>query len=198
MSLLNSAATIFNHFNTLDYAFITLMVVAMIAGGLKGFCKQVISWFFWILAAYVAYFYSTDLADMFLRSYVSSYYLRLIIVDVLLLLSALVVSFVVNRLMQGMLSLTGMSVFDRFLGVYFGLMQGVVLIAVVVTGFSTTTVKHEDWWRGSRVVAMTSTLMPIYAEDMMKMIDWSLRGMNEVWSRTLGDQFAWQLDPAKE
>lgn len=198
MSLLNSAAAIFNHFNTLDYAFITLMVVAMIAGGLKGFCKQVISWFFWILAAYVAYFYSTDLADMFLRSYVSSYYLRLIIVDVLLLLSALVVSFVVNRLMQGMLSLTGMSVFDRFLGVYFGLMQGVVLIAVVVTGFSTTTVKHEDWWRGSRVVAMTSTLMPIYAEDMMKMIDWSLRGMNEVWSRTLGDQFAWQLDPAKE
>lgn len=198
MSLLNSAVAVFNHFNTLDYAFISLLVIAMIAGGLKGFCKQVISWFFWILAGYVAYFYANDVGEIFLRGYISSGYLRLIIVDVSLLICALVVGFVVNRLMQGMLSLTGMAVFDRFLGVYFGLMQGVVLVAVVVTGFSTTTVKHEDWWRGSRVVAMTSTLMPIYAEDMMKLIDWSLRGMNEVWSRSVGEQLSWQLDPSKD
>lgn len=191
MSLLNSFIAIFSHFNMLDYCFVAGLVVAMLAGGMKGFCRQVVSWFFWILAGYVAYFYAQPIGDALLGQSISVPMLRILIIDLGLLAGAMLCSFIVNRLMQGVLIVTGMSVFDRFLGVYFGLMQGAVLIAVVVTGFASTGIKHEAWWRESRVVIMTSALMPIYADDLGYVIDYSLKTMNKVWMQSIGDQFSW-------
>ena len=191
MSLLNSFIAIFSHFNMLDYCFVAGLVVAMLAGGMKGFCRQVVSWFFWILAGYVAYFYAQPIGDALLGQSISVPMLRILIIDLGLLAGAMLCSFIVNRLMQGVLIVTGMSVFDRFLGVYFGLMQGAVLIAVVVTGFTSTGIKHEAWWRESRVVIMTSALMPIYADDLGYVIDYSLKTMNKVWMQSIGDQFSW-------
>lgn len=194
MPLLSSISNLFSHFNTLDYAFIGILVVAMLIGGFKGFCRQIVSWFFWILAGYVAYNYSTHLADHFLSGRLSSPILRLLIVNFGLVVSAFVFSFLFNRIMQSLLSVTGLSVFDRFLGVYFGMVQGVVMIAIVVTGFSATSLKQEPWWRHSRVVVMTSALMPIYAEDMVKLIDSTLSGLHVFWMKTAGEQFKWQFD----
>lgn len=194
MSLFSSLVGVFSHFNFLDYFFVGLLVVAMLAGGFKGFCRQVISWFFWIVAGYVAYYYSFELADHFLSNTFSSQIFRVFVVDVGLLFLAIVLSFLVNRIMQTLLSLTGLCVFDRFLGVYFGMVQGALLIAVIVTGFSATGVKDEQWWRHSRVVVMTSALMPLYAEDMVGFIDTSLRGLNALWMKSAGEQFTWRFD----
>ena len=191
MSLINSVAAVFSHFNALDYCFVAMMVLAMLAGGMKGFCRQIVSWFFWIVSGYVVYCYGSDLADSFLKQSISTPFLRVMAVDVAIIVSAMILSFVVNRLMQGVLVVTGMSVFDRFLGVYFGMMQGVVLIAIIVTGFASTSVKHEAWWRESRVVVMTSALMPVYADDFGRLIESSLKNLNLLWMRSVGDQFAW-------
>ena len=198
MSLLNSIAGVLTHFNALDYCFVAVLAIAMLAGGIKGFCKQVVSWFFWIVAGYVAYFYSSDLAELFLSNIISTQILRVLVVDLCLLAGAMFLVFAVNRVMQGLLILTGMSVFDRFLGVYFGMLQGVVLIAIVVTGFTSTGVKNESWWKGSRVVVMTSTLMPIYADDMGRLIDYSLKGLNKMWMGSIGNQFSWGIDGSKD
>ena len=198
MSLLNSIARVLSHFNALDYCFVAILAVAMLAGGIKGFCKQVVSWFFWVIAGYIAYFYSFDLAELFLSNVISSQILRGLVVDRCWLTGAIFLGFLVNRMVQGLLVLTGMSVFDRFLGVYFGMMPGFVMIAVVVTGFSSTGVKDELWWKDSRVVIMTSTLMPIYADDMGRLINYSLKGLNKMWMSSIGNQFAWSFEGVKD
>ena len=191
MSLINSVVAIFSHFNALDYCFVAMMVIAMLAGGMKGFCRQIVSWFFWIVTGYVVYFYAGQIADNMLKQSISTPFLRVLVVDAIIVVSAMIMSFVINRLMQGVLAVTGMSVFDRFLGVYFGMMQGVVLIAVIVTGFTSTSVKHESWWRDSRVVVMTTALMPVYADDLGQFIEYSLKNLNLLWMQSVGDQFSW-------
>jgi membrane protein required for colicin V production len=196
--ILNTITTVFQHFNYLDYAFMTLLVIAMLVGGFKGFCRQIVSWFFWIVAAYIAYYYASDLAEYFFSSRLTSPLLRLLLVNFALFVVTLVMSYLFNRIVQALLSLSGLSVFDRFLGVYFGMVQGVVLIAIVVTGFSATGIKNEPWWRHSRVVVMTSALMPLYAEDLVQVVDASLKSLNKLWDKGVGDQFSWQFDSSRD
>ena len=194
MSILNALGGVLSHFNFLDYCFVGMLIVAMLVGGFKGFCKQLVSWFFWILAGYISYFYSFGLAERWFGSTFSSPIVCVLAVNFILFGSAFLTSFLLNRFMQGVLSVTGLSVFDRFLGVYFGLVQGVFLIAIVVTGFSSTGVKDETWWKRSRVVVMTSTLMPIYAEDMIRLLDRSFSNINQAWMDNLGGRFTWEFD----
>ena len=194
MSILNALGGVFVHFNFLDYGFVGVLVATMLVGGFKGFCKQLVSWFFWVLAGYISYFYSFGLAEHWFGSTFSSPVVCVLAVNLILFGSAFLMSFLFNRFMQGMLLVTGLSVFDRFLGVYFGLVQGVFLIAIVVTGFSSTGIKDEIWWKRSRVVVMTSALVPIYAEDMMRVVDRSFSNINRAWMSNFGGWFIWEFD----
>ena len=198
MSLLNALGEVLNHFNFLDYGFLFLLICAMLMGGFKGFCRQLVSWFFWILAGYISYFYSFSMAQRWLSSSFNSPFVCVLVANLMLLLMVFLVVFLVNRLMQGMLMVTGLSVFDRFLGVYFGLIQGAALVACLVVGFSSTSIKEEPWWSGSRVVTMTSALMPIYASDMIGMIEGSFARVNDVMVKNFGSHFSWDFDPKQK
>ena len=71
MSILNALGVVLGHFNFLDYCFVGILITAMLFGGFKGFCKQLVSWFFWILAGYISYFYSFGLAEQWFSSEIS-------------------------------------------------------------------------------------------------------------------------------
>ena len=107
MPLLSSISNLFSHFNTLDYAFIGVLVITMLIGGFKGFCRQIVSWFFWIMAGYIAYHYSTHLADHFLSGRLSSPILRIVIVNFCLVAGAFVLSFLFNRTLVAPLACCG-------------------------------------------------------------------------------------------
>lgn len=190
MSLVNAVGGVLNYFNYLDYAFVSFLVVAMLVGGFKGFSKQVVSWFFWIVAAYVAYFYSVGLSERFLSGFFTSPLVRIMVANLAIFTAAFVLSRVVNRMVQCLLSLSGLVVFDRFLGVYFGLVQGLIMVAVLVTSFSSTRIHEEPWWSQSRIVVMASALMPIYAEDSVNWIEAKFADVHGV----LMKRFVWTFE----
>ena len=191
MSLINSVSAMFSHFNFLDYVMLGFMSCAMLLGGIKGFCRQIVTWFFWLVAGYIGYYHAVALSEVWLVSVTSVQLIRVGLIVFGLMLMAMMCNFVLNRIMQGLLQATGMVVFDRFLGVYLGLVQAVVMVAILVTGFTATSVRHEMWWQESRVVAMTTALVPIYATDSKRLVDQAFTHIHALWSNHMEGQLTW-------
>jgi uncharacterized membrane protein required for colicin V production len=191
---MSAVSTVLSHFNFLDYMAIGLISCAMFLGGIKGFCQQIVSWFFWLVAGYIGYYHAVSLSNVWFVSVASAQVVRIGLVLLSLLLVAILCSFVLNKIMQRLLQLTGMVVFDRFLGVYLGMVQAVVMLAFLITGFSATSVRHEHWWQESRVVTMTAALMPVYASDAGRLVDQLFAHMHKLMAHNVTSQLNWGSD----
>lgn len=131
-----------------------LIVVVVVASGaisvVRGFVKEAISLATWIVAVWVALVFAPKLALLLPVSWESPT-LRWGVSAVGLFMSTLLVGGLANFLVSTMVEKTGLSGTDRALGVVFGILRGVAIVAVVVLIFSETSLAQEAWWTESRL-----------------------------------------------
>lgn len=130
-----------------------ILVVIAVSGGIsviRGFVKEAISLATWILAVWVALMFAPKLALLMPETWESPT-LRWMVSAVALFMSTLLVGGLANFLLSTMVEKTGLSGTDRALGVVFGILRGVAIVAVVVLIFSETALSQEAWWTESRL-----------------------------------------------
>ncbi len=154
------------HLNTADYLIIATVVISGTVGLLRGLLREVIAVITWIAAAFIAWHFSGSLephlGGLLAQPAVRPWAARLILFVVVLLIGhgigVIVGHFVRLSLLTGV---------DRFLGLVFGLLRGVLIVGAAVIVCETVRMDGESWWH-------ESALLP-YGQDAAALL-WSLGG----------------------
>lgn len=136
----------------IDYAFILILLVSLVAGALRGFIREAISLLSWLIGLWLAWHFSHilypylggALAAPGLREWVA----RIVLLVALLLLGSAIgalVGYLVHRA-------AGLAATDRVLGVLFGAIRALVVVGVFVMIGRGLDLDGEAWWTDSRLM----------------------------------------------
>ncbi|HKV95919.1 MAG TPA: CvpA family protein [Gammaproteobacteria bacterium] len=136
--------------NWADYLIILIIVVSALISLWRGFLREVVSLITWIVAFWVALRFASQVGDAF--KVIQNPSVRMIVGFVILFVVILIIGMLINLVLGKLMAHTGASASDRTLGVIFGLVRGVVIVAVLVIVAGFTTLPKDHWWRESRLI----------------------------------------------
>lgn len=137
--------------NWVDYAIIALVVLSGILSITRGFVREALSLLSWIAAFFVSshfYFYVTDYLIYFRDDL-----LRKVIAIAILFVVTLVVCTIVRYAIALMVEKTGLSGTDRLLGICFGVIRGIFIVAAILFFVDTfTPLAGAEEWQNSQLI----------------------------------------------
>jgi membrane protein required for colicin V production len=152
--------------NTADYLIIATVLISGTVGLMRGLLREVIALCTWIIAAFVAWHFAPilepHLGGLLAQQGVRPWVARLILFVLVLLLGH-----AVGAILGYFVRLSLFTGVDRFLGLVFGLLRGVVIVGAGVIVCETVRLDTESWWHESE-------LLP-YGQDAAALL-WSLGG----------------------
>lgn len=152
--------------NTADYLIVATVVISGTVGLLRGLLREVIALITWIVAAFVAWHFAgvlePHLGGLLRQESVRPWVARLI-----LFVAVLLLGHAIGAILGYFVRLSLFTGIDRFLGLVFGLLRGVVIVGAAVIVCETVRLDTEPWWH-------QSALLP-YGQDAAALL-WSLGG----------------------
>ncbi|CAL7962900.1 colicin V production protein [Gammaproteobacteria bacterium] len=137
--------------NIADYIIVAVVFISVLISLVRGFFKESISLIIWILGFWVAIsFY--DMCAATLEPYIANVSVRIIISFAGLFLMVLIFGAIFSYLLSFIIIKSGLSGFDRLLGMVFGCARGVLLVSVILLLISTTSFVQDDWWKKSILI----------------------------------------------
>lgn len=136
--------------NLLDIGVLLLVMLSCIFGLWRGFVREVLSLAAWIAAIVVARIYSPHLAPLF-GSITDNETARYVLAFAILCFVTLLLGALINHFMTRLISLAGLQMTDRLLGALFGIVRGVLIVAVAVY-FAAEFYSDRIWWMQSQTL----------------------------------------------
>jgi len=157
--------------NVTDYLVIAAVVISAIVGAMRGFLREAVAFATWLVALFIAWHFADliepHLGGLLSGSYVKPWAARIIIVLLILLLGA-----AVGAMLDHFVRLSIFSGMDRFLGLVFGLLRGVVLLGVFVILGQLLRLEGEKWWTRSLLIpdgeSVANGLRALVGEQRLK------------------------------
>jgi len=144
--------------NWADLAIIGIVLLSTVISLIRGFIKEAVSLATWVLAIWVVLKFTPMVAG-YLVDLTDVPTLRLGAAALILFILTLIAGAVVNYIIGQLVDKTGFSGTDRTLGVVFGALRGVLVVALVVIMASLTPFPQDPWWK-------ESYFLPIFQEKV--------------------------------
>lgn len=134
-----------------DWIFAGIVLLSAVVGLWRGFVREALSLATWILAFWLAWAFSDQAAPWF-ATWVATPSLQFMAGFTLLFVIVLIVGALVNHFAAMAIEKTGLSGVDRGVGLGFGLLRGVVLIAALVMAGVIINLTRDPWWQESLLI----------------------------------------------
>mgnify|MGYP005990678171 FL=1 len=135
----------------IDYAILAVIGISALISLVRGFVKEAVSLIVWISAFFVASTFYLNLSTLLTN--ISDQLLRNAASIAILFISTLILGALVNYVIAQLVSKTGLSGTDRVLGIVFGALRGVLIIAAVLFFMDAfTPASSSSWWQNSQLV----------------------------------------------
>jgi membrane protein required for colicin V production len=137
--------------NWVDYTIIGVIILSAIISIIRGFIKEALSLISWILAFFIASrFY------MYIASYLTYFdndIIRSAVAIAILFIATLIVCAIVSYVIGQLVQKTGLSSTDRVLGICFGVLRGILVVAAVLFFVDTfTPLSQSAEWQQSQLI----------------------------------------------
>lgn len=158
--------------NLFDIVIIAVILLSAVIGLFRGLVRELLSLIGWIVAIWVAWVYAPNLAGLF-SGFISAPEVRLAAAFIALFLVILVLIAILAHYICKVISASALKSTDRSLGMLFGALRGILLIALVTILMQTTFFAKEQWWLGSalkdyfiQIAMQIISLLPPEVADM--------------------------------
>lgn len=139
-------------------------------GLVRGFMTELISFICWAVAIYVSanYFY---IPTNFINDYLSNAQISRFLAFILIFLSTFIVSATLGFLLSKMIGLFGLGVFNRILGLVFGLLKGSVFIIITIFLLDLTDFRENIFFQESQYISFFDAIINEYLSDTNSLLD---------------------------
>ena len=155
----------------IDYVIFAIIALSAIIGLFRGFVREALSLVAWGAAIWVALTFA-PLAASYLEPYLETPSLRHIAAFAGLFLVTLIAGAIINYLVSLLVTKSGIGGTDRFLGLFFGIARGGLVVAILVLLAGLTPLPEDPWWQQSEVMPyfeeLAVSLRGFLPEDIAK------------------------------
>jgi len=159
-----------------DYVAITVIALSLGFGLWRGMVSEMIALAAWGLGIFAAFRFGVE-AGAAVFSGVEDPTGRALLGCVLIFVGVLVAMAIVRILILKAVKALGLTVSDRLLGMFFGVVRGVLIILVLVALGGMTAAPTQPWWREATLAPPLETavlaLKPLLPHDLSKRIRFS-------------------------
>lgn len=129
----------------LDWAFLAVLAISMLAGLMRGLVREALGLGAWIVALLASRLFAQPVADM-LAGVIDHPDIRLVVAFILVIFVVVMLCGFVIRLLHAAVEWVGMGFFNRLAGAGFGILRGgaILVLATVVITF-TPLVQLQAW-----------------------------------------------------
>lgn len=139
-----------------DYSITGLVLISLAFGYLRGFIKEAFSLVTWIAAVWVGLAFSRTFSVL-LETIISYPSARIATAFALLFLLTLMLGAMISYLLAELVKKTGLTGFDRFIGMLFGIARGLIAITVIIVLAGLTPLPEDSWWKASTLIPYFQT-----------------------------------------
>jgi len=138
----------------LDIIIAVIVVISLIVGLVRGFLKEVLSIIGWIASIWLAFTFGSNAGD-FIHQYVQlpAEAFRTSAGFIAVFILSLFAFSIINWLIVKILTKAPIKGIDRFLGMIFGVVRAVAIVALVIVIGRGFNMDESDWWQRSASVA---------------------------------------------
>jgi membrane protein required for colicin V production len=135
-----------------DWVILAIIGVSALISLLRGFVREALSLAGWIAAFFIAKMFYEPLSEL-LVNHIETNSIRLGVSWLAIFVATLIIAGIINYIVGRMVDAAGMSGTDRFLGMFFGALRGVLIVALIVLGLKQfTPVPKDKWWDQSSLI----------------------------------------------
>lgn len=134
-----------------DYVILAVILVSALISLWRGFMREAISLATWIIAFWIAISFA-DLLALRFTDWIDTPSLRIIVAFAILFFAVLILGAMVNHFVGIAVERTGLSGTDRFIGLFFGTVRGIVVVAVLVLMGMVAKLPRDQWWQDSLLI----------------------------------------------
>lgn len=139
-------------FNWADWLILAVLVVSSLISLKRGFVKEALSLAIWLFAFMIAVWFASAVAPR-LAPWIEQPSLRQLAAFAALFIGTLIAGSMIGYLVSGLVKATGLSGTDRFLGVLFGFVRGLVIVmAFVIYAPELVDFTQDSWWQQSILI----------------------------------------------
>lgn len=135
---------------TADIVILIVVLLSSVIGLVRGLFKELLSLLVWFAAIVLALYFSTPMGDV-LSGQIEDESVRTVVGFFIIFLTTLIAGGIVQVLVKHLVSSTGLTGTDRFLGFLFGSARGVLICIVGLIALKSFEIEAA-WWQDSRMI----------------------------------------------
>ncbi len=165
----------------IDCAIIGVICLSVITGLFRGFIKELISLGVWALAIWLAVTWS-PVAASWVQQYIADKTASTAVAFIAILVGTLIAGALVNMIISLILHRSGLSGIDRLLGMGFGFVRGVFIVALLMLVVKMTSLPSEEYRSKSSLYVQFDPLVDFiygYTPGVIKHIAMFDKGAHE-------------------
>jgi membrane protein required for colicin V production len=133
-----------------DIIILIIVLLSAVIGLIRGLFRELLSLLVWFAAVALALYFSSPLGDA-LAGQIEDESVRTVVAFFIIFLTTLIAGGIVQVLVKQLISSTGLTGTDRFLGFLFGSARGVLVCIVGLIALKAFEIEAE-WWTESRII----------------------------------------------